>query len=36
VWKRPLPAAVPGLLAAWSLTAFVLAGAYYTWNLWPF
>jgi len=36
VWKKPLPRVALGLLAAWSLTAFFLAGAYYTWNLWPF
>jgi hypothetical protein len=36
VWKRPLPRVAFGLLAAWSMTAFVLAGMYYTWNLWPF
>jgi hypothetical protein len=24
------------LLGAWALTAFVVAGAYYLWNLWPF
>jgi hypothetical protein len=36
VWKRPLPTQAFGLLAAWSLTAFFLAGSYFTWNLWPF
>ena len=36
VWKRPLPAAGFGLLAAWAMTAFLLAGLYYTWNIWPF
>ena len=35
-WRKPLPQPVFGLLAAWAMTAFVLAGAYYTWNLWPF
>lgn len=24
------------LLGAWSVAAFVYAGAYFTWNLWPF
>lgn len=35
-WKRPLPRVAIGLLSAWSLTAFVLAGWYFTWNVWPF
>ena len=35
-WKKPLPDGALGLLAAWAMTAFLLAGAYYTWNLWPF
>jgi hypothetical protein len=36
VWKRPLPQVAIGLLGAWALTAFVLAGSYYMWNLYPF
>jgi hypothetical protein len=35
-WKKPLPQVAIGLLGAWALTAFALAGAYYTWNLYPF
>ncbi len=37
-WRRgrPLPATILVLLAAWALTAFVLAGGFYTWSLWPF
>ena len=35
-WNKPLPHTALGLLAAWAMTAFLLAGAYYTWNLWPF
>ena len=36
LWRRPLPPALIGLLAAWAATAVALAGAYYTWMLWPF
>jgi hypothetical protein len=36
VWNRPLPRVAFGLLAAWTMTAFVLAGSYFTWNVWPF
>ncbi|HRC57993.1 MAG TPA: hypothetical protein PKU97_18835 [Kofleriaceae bacterium] len=36
LWRRPLPAPVLRLLAAWAVTGFVLTGWYYTWNLWPF
>ncbi len=33
---RPLHERWLRLLGAWSLTAFIYAGLYYTWNLWPF
>jgi hypothetical protein len=36
VWKRELPRVAIGLLAAWTITAFLLSGFYFTWNLWPF
>ena len=32
---RPWPAAAYRLLGAWAITALVLAGGYFTWNLWP-
>ena len=34
--KKPLSGATVGLLAAWAMTSFVLAGLFYTWSLWPF
>lgn len=34
--RRPLPARAITLLGAWALTAFLLTGLYYLWNLWPF
>ncbi len=36
LWRRPLPPVVLGLASAWALTGVLLAGTYYTWNLWPF
>ncbi len=36
LWRRPLPAAVLGLAAAWAITGVALAGTYYTWTIWPF
>ncbi len=36
LYRRPLPAALVAVLAAWALTGVALAGLYYTWNLWPF
>ena len=35
VFKKPWPARALHLFGAWSLTGLVLAGSYYTWNLWP-
>jgi hypothetical protein len=35
-WRRPIPRAVQRLGAAWALTAVILSGAYFHWNLWPF
>jgi hypothetical protein len=34
--RRPLSASALRLFGAWAITAFVLTGWYYTWNLWPF
>jgi hypothetical protein len=36
LFKRALGKRFIGLLAAWAITAVLYAGAYYTWNLWPF
>jgi hypothetical protein len=36
LYRRPLPQRAMGLLGAWSMTAFLYAGTYYMWNLWPF
>jgi hypothetical protein len=36
LWKKALPRSVEILLGAWALTAFVYAGGYFTWTLWPF
>ena len=36
LWRRPLPPRTIGLLGAWAMTAFLYAGTYYMWNLWPF
>ena len=33
--RRRLPERALQLLGLWAITAIVLAGAYYTWNLWP-
>jgi hypothetical protein len=35
VWKKPWPERTLQLFGAWAITAIVLAGSYYTWNLWP-
>lgn len=32
---KPLSERVQQLLGAWAITAIVLAGAYFTWSLWP-
>jgi hypothetical protein len=32
---RPVSPPALGLWVAWTMTAFVLVGAYFTWNLWP-
>lgn len=34
--RRPLSTPSLRVVGAWALTAFVLTGWYYTWNLWPF
>jgi hypothetical protein len=34
--RRPLAFTTLRLFGAWAITAFVLTGWYYTWNLWPF
>lgn len=34
-WRRPLPPIVLQLLGAWAITAILLAGAYYTFSVWP-
>lgn len=34
--RRSIPDRWLRLAGAWTLTAFVYAGLYYTWNLWPF
>lgn len=36
LWRRSLPSLVLDLAGAWALTAVALAGAYFTWTLWPF
>jgi hypothetical protein len=33
--RRPWSTRAYRLLGAWAITAIVLAGSYYTWNLWP-
>jgi hypothetical protein len=33
--KRPLPERALQLLGAWSITAILLVGAYFTWTVWP-
>jgi hypothetical protein len=35
-WRRPLPTPALRMVGAWAITAFVMTGWYYTWNLWPF
>lgn len=34
--RRELPARWLLLFGAWALTGFLLAGTFFTWNLWPF
>lgn len=36
LWRRPLSDRSLRLLGGWALTAVALAGAFYTWSLWPF
>lgn len=33
--RRPWPVRAYQLLGGWAITAILLAGSYYTWNLWP-
>jgi hypothetical protein len=33
--KRPWPDRALHLFGAWAITAILLTGSYYTWNLWP-
>lgn len=35
VWKKPWHERALQLLGAWAITGVLLAGSYYTWNLWP-
>jgi hypothetical protein len=35
VWRRVLPDRALQLLGAWAITALVLAGGYYTFQVWP-
>ena len=35
VWKRPWADRALQLFGAWAITGILLAGSYYTWNLWP-
>jgi len=35
-WRRELSKRALHMLGGWALLAFVYAGAYFTWNLWPF
>ena len=35
VTKKPWPERALQLFGAWAITGIVLAGSYYTWNLWP-
>lgn len=35
VAKKPLSERIVMLLGAWAITAIVLAGAYFTWSVWP-
>jgi hypothetical protein len=34
-WPRTWSAQVYRLFGAWAITAILLAGGYFTWNLWP-
>jgi hypothetical protein len=36
LWRIQLQRRGLFLANAWAATAFVFAGAYFTWNLWPF
>ena len=36
LYRRPLPRVALHLVGAWTLTAFLYAGTYFTWTLWPF
>lgn len=33
--RKPLPERALQLFGAWAITGILLAGCYYTWNLWP-
>jgi hypothetical protein len=35
IYRRPLSTRLTQLLGAWSITAILLVGAYYTWSVWP-
>jgi hypothetical protein len=34
LWRAPVPPRGLALAGGWALTAFTLAGAYFTWHLW--
>ncbi len=34
-WRKPWPDRALQLFGGWAIAAVVLAGCYYTWNLWP-
>lgn len=36
LWRRALPDVALRMLGAWAVTAFLLAGTYFLWTLWPF
>jgi hypothetical protein len=35
ITRKPWPERALQLFGAWAITAILLAGSYYTWNLWP-
>ena len=35
ITKKPWPDRALQLFGAWAITGILLAGSYYTWNLWP-
>ncbi len=36
LWRREIPPVALRVLGAWAITAFLLAGTYFWWTLWPF